>query len=502
MLCSTLVFNESVSSLSSPILSIIKYVDEQKHFISEENFIIMLLMNKVAHFENKRKNITDLLRDNSIPIMLLNNYTKEKGQSYLVETLGGPMEKILPMIFKCEIDPQKIESQVIEDMKKKNEELINESDQYKNIDVDDNENEMNNKISEEEIIDKEEVKKQVDSILKENTQNIQKSCTLLLKAITTSKKIMPSGFKSICQSLAYVIQKIYEEDNFFFSPDVLNIFDEEIYVDNNIDDNSSTGSEFLKSNASSDEESSFNEENIKRKRNSIKNGNTKKSVGNLCINTKILKHSYQNCNDNCNYSNKTSDSMELINLCPPRTATSEYSIKIKLPTHMHDSFESYDDLSSDFSSSESESSSSTISCSSIKLFIPSYEEKSAGNYLIHDNDINSEIFENGSDTKEESYHANEESSIQSLIIGTLLFLRFFIPAITSPDLYSIVPNKLSMDYRRGLILCGKVLTAMCNDVEFGGKEQYMTCFNNFLHEKKFDLQEFISWTILPDKNDV
>jgi len=59
-----------------------------------------------------------------------------------------------------------------------------------------------------------------------------------------------------------------------------------------------------------------------------------------------------------------------------------------------------------------------------------------------------------------------------------------------------------MDYRRGLILCGKVLTAMCNDVEFGGKEQYMTCFNNFLHEKKFDLQEFIAWTILPNKNDV
>jgi len=59
-----------------------------------------------------------------------------------------------------------------------------------------------------------------------------------------------------------------------------------------------------------------------------------------------------------------------------------------------------------------------------------------------------------------------------------------------------------MDYRRGLILCGKVLTAMCNDVEFGGKEQYMTCFNSFLHEKKFDLQEFITWTILPNKNDV
>jgi len=50
MLCSTLVFNESVSQLSSPILNIIKYVNKQKKFITEENFIIMLLMNKVTHF--------------------------------------------------------------------------------------------------------------------------------------------------------------------------------------------------------------------------------------------------------------------------------------------------------------------------------------------------------------------------------------------------------------------------------------------------------------------
>ena len=50
MLCSTLVFNESVTHLSNPILNIIRFVNDQKKFITEENFIIMLLMNKVAHF--------------------------------------------------------------------------------------------------------------------------------------------------------------------------------------------------------------------------------------------------------------------------------------------------------------------------------------------------------------------------------------------------------------------------------------------------------------------
>ncbi|OUM68528.1 hypothetical protein PIROE2DRAFT_58066 [Piromyces sp. E2] len=430
--------------------------------------------------------------------MLLNNYTKEKGQSYLVETLEEPMKKVLPMVYKCEIDPLKIENQIMEKMKEKKKELIGENNNENELNNDTN----NNEITKEEEINNEEVKKQAEEILKENTQNIQKSCTLLLKAITTSKKIMPSGFKSICQSLAYVIQKIYEEDNFFFSPNMLYVFDEEIYI-RNIDDTSSMASEGIKPLiiSSSDDEDNADYGNIKRKKSKTKNSNSKRSTVNLSINTKNLRDSYHSSNGNDNYSSKTSHSSELNDIYTSKTTTSIYLNKIRVQTPVYGSFDSYSDSSSDLSSSESENSSSTLSCSSIKLFIPSYEEKSAGNYFICDNDFNNEMFENNSDTKEESYHADEESSIQSLIIGTLLFLRFFIPAITSPDIYKIVPNKLSMDYRRGLILCGKVLTAMCNDVEFGGKEQYMTCFNNFLHEKKFDLQEFIAWTILPNKND-
>jgi len=351
--------------------------------------------------------------------MLLNNYTKEKGQSYLVETLKGPMEKVLPMVYKCEIDPLKIENQVIEEMKEKNK----ETDQNNN---DENINE--NDTIKEESIDNEEVKKKTDAILKENTQNIQKSCNLLLKAITTSKKIMPSGFKSICQSLAYVIQKIYEEDNFFFSPNMLYIFDEEIYI-GNIDDNSSTGSEVIKTPlmSSDDEEGSFDNENSKKRKSKIKNNNSKKNTNStisLTINTKNLKDSYHINNDN--YSNKTSNSSDLNDLSPLKSAASIYLNKVKVQSPMYDSYDSYYDLSSDSSSSESDNSSSTLSCTSIKLFIPSFEEKSAGNYLINDNDLNFEVSEN-SDTKEESYHADEESSIQSLIIGTLLFLRFFIP---------------------------------------------------------------------------
>ncbi|KAG4104926.1 Rho GTPase activation protein [Neocallimastix lanati (nom. inval.)] len=514
MLCSTLVFNESVSQLSSPILNIIKYVNKQKKFITEENFIIMLLMNKVTHFENKRKNITDLLRDNSIPIMLLNNYTKENGQEYLIKTLSGPMEKVLPMVFKCEIDPLKIENQVINQLKEKKKEE-KEDNNYVNENIKtvekSNNNKNKNEISvgnkdiesekeEEDNINKEEVKNQTKIILKENTQNIQKACTILLKAITTSKSSMPEGFKSICQSLAYAIQRIYEEDNFFFSPNMLYVLDEEIYIDNN-DDNNSMTSDYTKTENTAindSENDKSDDENSKKKKEKIKIKKKKRNIFNLSINTKQTKNSLQNITNENN--NEEISHFSEMNLFNSKTATSMTFTKVKVHKSFYDIDENIDNLSIDStSSSDDENSSSTLSCSSIKLFIPTFEKTIGNNYLAPDEDITSSL--DNLEINEESYHADEESSIQSLIIGTLLFLRFFIPAITSPDIYNIVPNKLSMDYRRGLILCGKVLTAMCNDVEFGGKEQYMTCFNSFLHEKKFDLQEFIAWTILPSKND-
>ena len=218
--------------------------------------------------------------------MLLNNYTKENGQEYLIKTLSGPMEKVLPMVFKCEIDPLKIENQVINQLKEKKKEekedknYVNEN--IKTVEKSNN-NKNKNEISvgnkdiesekeEEDNINKEEVKNQTKIILKENTQNIQKACTILLKAITTSKSSMPEGFKSICQSLAYAIQRIYEEDNFFFSPNMLYVLDEEIYIDNN-DDNNSMTSDYTKTENTAindSENDKSDDENSKKKKEKIK----------------------------------------------------------------------------------------------------------------------------------------------------------------------------------------------------------------------------------------
>ncbi|KAJ3262232.1 hypothetical protein HK103_002645 [Boothiomyces macroporosus] len=60
-------------------------------------------------------------------------------------------------------------------------------------------------------------------------------------------------------------------------------------------------------------------------------------------------------------------------------------------------------------------------------------------------------------------------TVAEKIVGSFLFLRFLVPAITTPE-PSTFSEKITPAVRRGLILCGKMLTSLCNDTEFGHKE--------------------------------
>ncbi|RKO84838.1 hypothetical protein BDK51DRAFT_39007 [Blyttiomyces helicus] len=82
-------------------------------------------------------------------------------------------------------------------------------------------------------------------------------------------------------------------------------------------------------------------------------------------------------------------------------------------------------------------------------------------------------------------------TIAEKVVGSFLFLRFLVPAITAPDGYGLVETKVSPQARRGLVLCGKVLTAICNDVEFGRKESYLMPLNAFLREHRAGIKELL-----------
>ncbi|KAI8808270.1 hypothetical protein BJ742DRAFT_286355 [Cladochytrium replicatum] len=84
------------------------------------------------------------------------------------------------------------------------------------------------------------------------------------------------------------------------------------------------------------------------------------------------------------------------------------------------------------------------------------------------------------------------------VVGSFLFLRFLVPAITSPDAYGLLEKKISSKARRGLILCGKVVTALCNDVEFGNKEAYLTSLNPFLKERRFQIKQYLTFASASD----
>ena len=91
-------------------------------------------------------------------------------------------------------------------------------------------------------------------------------------------------------------------------------------------------------------------------------------------------------------------------------------------------------------------------------------------------------------------------SISEKIIGSFLFLRFFVPAITSPETHDLLLiNKLTPNHRRGLVLCGKLMTALCNDIEFGTKESYLVSFNTYLRDFRGMMKEYIAFATDEDE---
>jgi hypothetical protein len=64
-------------------------------------------------------------------------------------------------------------------------------------------------------------------------------------------------------------------------------------------------------------------------------------------------------------------------------------------------------------------------------------------------------------------------------------------AITSPETYGFADKKVPPAGRRGLVLIGKLLTALSNDVEFGNKEAHLVKLNPFLRSHRDGIKEFL-----------
>lgn len=84
------------------------------------------------------------------------------------------------------------------------------------------------------------------------------------------------------------------------------------------------------------------------------------------------------------------------------------------------------------------------------------------------------------------------SDIGHLPVISFLFLRFFCPAILSPESFNLIDKAPSEAAQRTLKLVVKLLQNTANDVEFGKKEEYMTRMNDFVHENAQKIKDFIA----------
>jgi len=77
-------------------------------------------------------------------------------------------------------------------------------------------------------------------------------------------------------------------------------------------------------------------------------------------------------------------------------------------------------------------------------------------------------------------------------VGSLIFLRFFCPAIVNPESIDLdVPPEVR-EVRRALLLITKVIQNLANNVVFGNKEPHMKVLNSFLGDNIRQVTKFLS----------
>lgn len=77
-------------------------------------------------------------------------------------------------------------------------------------------------------------------------------------------------------------------------------------------------------------------------------------------------------------------------------------------------------------------------------------------------------------------------------VGSLIFLRFFCPAIVNPESLDLhVPPEVR-EVRRALLLITKVIQNLANNVVFGNKEPHMKVLNSFLGDNIRQVTKFLS----------
>ena len=82
-------------------------------------------------------------------------------------------------------------------------------------------------------------------------------------------------------------------------------------------------------------------------------------------------------------------------------------------------------------------------------------------------------------------------TVRHTVVSSMIFLRFFVPAILNPKLFEMMEDFANEKASRTLTLIAKTIQNLANLVEFGEKESYMLPLNATISHRIPDMQAFL-----------
>jgi len=79
------------------------------------------------------------------------------------------------------------------------------------------------------------------------------------------------------------------------------------------------------------------------------------------------------------------------------------------------------------------------------------------------------------------------------LVGSFVFLRYFCPAITTPQLFNVSPkSNFTPEERRGLILLAKIFISLGADSDFAAKEDYLSPLKERLGHIRDQMKDYLT----------
>lgn len=466
------VVGDAAALWSKGILKILNSGRIEKDNVQE--FLKRALRNRIRDYRAKSRDLSDITRDNSLVTMLLTAYARSEGESFLSQTLTKPLNSIYPLLSKCEVDPQKLSKG----------QPINSSQEFKNL-----ENEIT-----------------------ANRLNLEQVCEKVFQTIFESREKLPLTILSMCCFLTDTIEETSSIDPASIKRKVSS---EETHIKTGITQPNQPSSPLLPHSRTSVSMFRIPARSSTTAQGKPPSASFSNHLATLLIKRKKPHGSKDNVSivpsiENSFVSRTESFTEKGPDSALPITMNTPLSLKTDVNSKKSD------DAKTSPTSAHPTDNATTVhrlskSSFELALSIPvpsspvvdgilSNITHSMSTPIIHPpkgasrsrSGSFANLLQHDSKNPRGSAGMLGTLAVSEKIIGSFLFLRFIVPGITSPDLNGIMMEKITPAVRRGLILCGKMMTALCNDTEFGYKETSLMPCNPFLEKYRYMMKDFLS----------